>query len=58
MPEKEYITGNVNLQNADVFVELPKLDNDFFDVCIVDPPYGASTTKNWSYEENKKLQNE
>lgn len=53
---ENHITPNVNLQNADVFSALPTLQNDFFDVCIVDPPYGASTTKNWSYDENKKLQ--
>lgn len=46
----------VSLQNADVFSALPSLQDDFFDVCIVDPPYGASTTKNWSYDESKKLQ--
>lgn len=51
-----YNTPCVCLQNADVFSALPTLQSDFFDVCIVDPPYGASTTKNWSYDENKKLQ--
>lgn len=56
MLDNEYITNNVTLKRADVLNELPKLQDNFFDVCIVDPPYGASTTKNWSYDENKKLQ--
>lgn len=51
-----YNTPCVCLQNADVLSSLPTLQSDFFDVCIADPPYGASTTKNWSYDENKKLQ--
>lgn len=46
----------VDLQKKDVFSVLPTLPKDFFDVCIVDPPYGASTTNKWSYEEKNKLQ--
>ena len=45
---------NVHLEKGDVFEALPKLQDDFFDLCIVDPPYGASTTKNWSYGDKKK----
>lgn len=45
----------IHLQLMDLYEALPTLPNDFFDVIIVDPPYGASSTKNWSYDESKKL---
>lgn len=51
----EYIDDRVHLYQKDVIEALPQLQDDFFDVCIVDPPYGASTTNNWSYKENTKL---
>jgi site-specific DNA-methyltransferase (adenine-specific) len=51
----KYIDDKINLQQKDVFEELPNFNNDFFDLCIVDPPYGASTTKNWSYNGSQKL---
>lgn len=49
------IDNKVTLENRDVSDALPLLPDDFFDVCIVDPPYGASTTKKWGYEEEKKV---
>ena len=33
------------LKQRDVFVALPELESDLFDLCIADPPYGVSTTK-------------
>ena len=51
----EYINDKINLQQKDVFEELPNFSDDFFDLCIVDPPYGASTTKSWNYNSGKKL---
>jgi len=51
----EYINDKINLQQKDVFEELPNFNDDFFDLCIVDPPYGASTTKSWNYNSDKKL---
>lgn len=54
--DSEYITNDVHLQKVDAFEALPNLDADFFDVCIVDPPYGASSTKHWSYSNSIKLQ--
>lgn len=47
--------SNIHLKFADVFEELPILDSDFFDLCIVDPPYGASSTKKWSYGDKEKV---
>lgn len=46
---------NIHLKLSDVFEELPNLENDFFDLCIVDPPYGASSTKKWSYGDKEKV---
>ena len=43
------------LHNEDVFIGLSKLPNDSFDLIIVDPPYGASTTKNWNYNSEKNI---
>ena len=51
-----FIDNNIDFQQKDVFEELPSLKSNFFDLCIVDPPYGASTTKNWNYNSDKKLQ--
>jgi len=52
----EYINDKINLQQKDVFEAFPSLQSNYFDLCIVDPPYGASTTKNWSYNGQEKLQ--
>ena len=52
----KYIDDKINLQQKNVFEELPNFNDNFFDLCIVDPPYGASTTKNWNYSSDKKLQ--
>ena len=43
------------LYNKDLFKELPLLEDNYFDLCIVDPPYGASSTKKWSYGDKEKL---
>lgn len=37
------------LYKQDVFEGLLKLIPDSFDLCIVDPPYGASSKHNWDY---------
>jgi site-specific DNA-methyltransferase (adenine-specific) len=49
-------TDNIDFQQEDVVEALPKLPQDSFDICIVDPPYGASTTNKWSYGDKGKLQ--
>ena len=51
-----FIDNNIDFQQKDVFEELPNFNDDFFDLCIVDPPYGASTTKKWNYNSDKKIQ--
>ena len=48
-------TNKIHLRLQDVYLALPNLDSDFFDLCIVDPPYGASSTKNWSYGDKEKI---
>jgi len=52
----KYIYDKINLLQRDVFEELPNFNDNFFDLCIVDPPYGASTTKSWNYNSDNKLQ--
>lgn len=44
----------VHLYNEDVFKALPKIEDSSMDLCIVDPPYGASSTKKWSYGDKEK----
>ena len=44
-----------SLFNQDVFEGLSQLKCDSFDLCIVDPPYGASTKNNWEYGNVKKI---
>lgn len=41
--------------NEDVFLGIKKLQDNSCDLCIVDPPYGASTTNNWAYEGDNKI---
>jgi len=43
------------LYKQDVFEGLPKLASDSFDLCIVDPPYGASSKHNWDYGKKERL---
>ena len=45
---------NIHLGKGDIYLALPTLESDFFDLCIVDPPYGASSTKNWSYGDKER----
>lgn len=40
----------IKLSLQDTFNALPQLQEDSFDLIIVDPPYGASTTKKWNYD--------
>lgn len=43
------------LINNDIFKVLPDFENDSFDLCIADPPYGASTINKWAYDESAHL---
>ena len=44
-----------NLIKQDVFEGLKTLDSDSYDLCIVDPPYGASSKHNWDYGKKEKV---
>lgn len=44
-----------NLVNQDVIEGLRSLQADSFDLCIVDPPYGASSKHRWEYGKNEKV---
>lgn len=52
--KNEFHIGNAHLFQQNLYKVLPSLEDDSFDLCIVDPPYGASTTKKWSYGETKR----
>lgn len=43
------------LLNQDLFDGIKLIQDDSCDLCIVDPPYGASTTKKWSYGSDKRI---
>lgn len=49
-----YNNNNIHLGNTDLYTALPKLPSDFFDLIVVDPPYGASSKHNWSYGDKNK----
>lgn len=48
-------TNNIHLDLIDTYEALPGLEDNSFDLCIVDPPYGASTTKHWSYGSKERV---
>lgn len=43
------------LINDDFLKILPDFEDDSFDLCIADPPYGASTLNKWAYDDEKKI---
>lgn len=49
------MNNNYQLIHGDVFEGLKGLQSDSCDLIIVDPPYGASSTKNWNYNAEKKV---
>ncbi len=49
------MNNTYELINGDVYEGLKNLHNDSCDLIIVDPPYGASSTKNWNYQSEKKI---
>lgn len=49
------MVNNYQLIHGDVFEGLKDLQSDSCDLIIVDPPYGASSTKNWNYNSEKKI---
>lgn len=46
---------NVHLYKENVLDALPKVEDKFFDLCIADPPYGASSIKTWNYDGKEKI---
>lgn len=49
------MTPKVNLLKQDVFEGLKNIDSDSIDLCIADPPYGASTKNSWNYGNKGRL---
>lgn len=48
-------TENAKLLLQDAIVGMSEMPDNSFDLCIADPPYGASTKANWQYDSQKKL---
>lgn len=38
-----------------LFIGMSEISDNSYDLCIIDPPYGASTKANWQYDSQKKL---
>lgn len=51
----EFVTDKIHLYNQNFFDGIKNTPNDSFDLIIADPPYGASSKHNWSYDKNKNL---
>jgi site-specific DNA-methyltransferase (adenine-specific) len=48
-------TESAKLLLQDAIVGMSEMPDNSFDLCIADPPYGASTKANWQYDSQKKL---
>lgn len=48
-------TENAKLILQDAIIGMSEMPDNSFDLCIADPPYGASTKANWQYDSQKKL---
>lgn len=48
-------TENIKLLLQDSILGMAEMPENSFDLCIADPPYGASTKANWQYDSQKKL---
>ncbi|WP_035755998.1 DNA-methyltransferase [Hugenholtzia roseola] len=48
-------TENIKLLLQDAIIGMSEMLDNSFDLCIADPPYGASTKANWQYDSQKKL---
>lgn len=55
MSNKQFTSDRVQLFNQDLMIGLPLIPSDSIDIAIVDPPYGASSTKKWSYGDKQRL---
>ncbi len=47
---------NAQLILQDVVAGLAEMPDNTFDLCIADPPYGASSKAKWKYDSEKKLE--
>ncbi len=51
----KHTTENFSLILQDAIEGMKAMSDNSFDLCIADPPYGASTKANWNYDEAKKI---
>lgn len=52
---KKLIKDNIKLILQDALEGMSSYPDNFFDLAICDPPYGASTKATWKYDSSKKL---
>ena len=50
-----HTSENFTLLMQDAIEGMKLMPDNSFDLCIADPPYGASTKANWNYDDSKKL---
>ena len=50
-----HTSENFTLLLQDAIEGMKLMPDNSFDLCIADPPYGASTKANWNYDDSKKL---
>ena len=48
-------TKNTHLELADAFLGMQSFPDNYFDLALIDPPYGASTKASWSLPANHSL---
>lgn len=51
---QEILQADIRL--LDAIEGMQTLETNSFDLCIADPPYGASTKATWTYDKDKKMQ--
>jgi site-specific DNA-methyltransferase (adenine-specific) len=51
----KHTTEKFELILQDAIEGMKTMEENSFDLCICDPPYGASTKANWNYDETKKI---
>lgn len=51
---KKFEQNNVKLYLQDAIEGMKSLEENSYDICIIDPPYGVSTKNAWNYDSSKK----
>jgi site-specific DNA-methyltransferase (adenine-specific) len=52
---KKIVKDTFELYLNDAIQGMKEFSDNFFDLAICDPPYGAATTANWNYDSSKRI---